>query len=303
MPRHIPEPLPEPVEFLGDHDGLRILPVERPSGPADYRAVTTPLRGEPIEGTVSIVGPENFELTVTDELQKLMQARGFKNVRRDFEQLVVSIHADPHGVTNIDEFKDEDAGQMARLVHEVTGPLANLIPGKRLAIKSTGLNMRDTRRYLELGGPSRSLLTDQFRETLALWRKQQLYAPDGVGGVIFVNEVYGIVSYTDNKGQRQEWMLMEYISGAESVENKQIVSSRGGIAMGFDVEKYPELAQLAGFDPRLDNQFMMFSSLRIVVEHALHERSAIKDLNGNNILEQRDQSGKPRYTLIDIASF
>lgn len=303
MPRHISEPSPEPIVGPRDHSGPRLLASDKQSRSTDYRAVTYPRSGDPIEGTVSIIGPENFELTVTDELQRLMLARGFKSVRRDFEELIVRIHADPHGDTNIDEFRDEDAGQMARLVHEVTGPLADLVPGKKLAIKSTGLNMRDTRRYLELGGPNRSLLTEQFRETLALWRKQQKYAPEGVGGIIFVNEVYGIVSYTDDKGERQEWMLMEYIVDAKSVGNKQLVSSRGGIAMGFSAERYPELAQLAGYDSRLDNQYMMFSSLRLAIEKALNERSAIKDLNGNNILEQRDETGKVKYTIIDVASF
>jgi len=265
MPRHIPESQPEPIKYPSDYDGLRLIPRDQPTGPPDYRAVISPRSGEPIEGTVSVVGPDRFELTVTDELQKAVQTRGFKNVRHDFEELIARIHVDPHGDTNIDEFREEEAGQIARLVHEVTGPLADLVPGKRLAIKSTGLDMHSTREYLEMGGPSRNLLTEQFRETLALWRNQQRYAPEGIDGFIFVNEVYGIVSYTDEKAERQEWMLMEYIPNAKSVETLELAASSGGIQFGFDVKKYPQLASVAGYDPRLDSHYMMFSSLIKVI--------------------------------------
>lgn len=240
-------------------------------------------------------------------MHRAIQERGFGRTRKEFEDLIFRILADPHGETNIDEFKDETAGQVARLVHEVTGPLAELVPGKRLAIKSTGLDMHHTREYLEAGGSSRTLLTNQFRETLELWRKQQQYAPEGVGGIIFVNEVYGIVSYTDDRGGRQEWMLMEYVPDAKAVTNIELVKIGGGFIPAFSIEQYPELAQLTGIDPRLDadKTHIRFEELQKVIEEALHDwsrKSAIADLNGNNILEQRDENGRVRYTLIDIAS-
>lgn len=258
-----------------------------------------------IEGTISIVG-EDFELTIVDGLHDAIRVRGFRIVRKQFDQLIKKILEDPFGETSIDAFKDTDAGQWARLVHRVEGPLADLVPGKKLAIKGTGLNMESTRKYLEMGGLRRAKLTDQFRKTLELSRAQQEKAPDGIGGLVFVNNIYGIVSYRKPDGQIQEWTLMEYVEDAKPMESHNIVmTSLGGPStkLGFESDKYPELAAFieAPFTPR-DGRPVLFEDLAKKLTRELgYHINEFGDLGGHNILEQRIPAGL-KYTVIDVQS-
>lgn len=214
---------------------------------------------------------------------------------------------DPFGDTNIDTHKDTDAGKWARLVHRVEGPIAELVPDKKLAIKGTGLNMNLARTYLERGGRRRSNLTDQFRNTLELSRKQQEYAPQGIGGLVMVNEVYGMLRYADSNGQQREWMLMEQVEGTP-VQNVELVQAtigrRGGIEFAFSASEHPELAQLAGGILQSQSEYTTFGSLRRALNRELEMPDfgfdSFSDLHGNNLLQHESPDGGVRYTAIDI---
>jgi hypothetical protein len=258
----------------------------------------------PIEGTTSFEGPDDFELTATDALREGIKAHGFGRTRREFTELIDKIMADPFGETNIDAFKDTDAGQWVRLVHEVTGPLSDLIPGKKIAIKGTGLDMQ---RGMHLG-PSRDKLSDQFRNTLRAQRAQSKLAPEGVEGSLFINEVFGIVSYRNKDGKLQEWMLMEYIEEGVPLEQYRLAMTSGGVQLGFLPDQYPELAGIAagrrGHETYRSTSMspILFKDLgkRLMGELGLYQHE-LDDLNGNNVLLQQTEQG-PRYTVIDLQS-
>lgn len=257
----------------------------------------------PIEGTTSYEGPQGFELTTTDELREAIKNRGFGRVRREFGELVDKVMNDPFGDTNIDAFKDTDAGQWVRLVHEVTGPLADLIPGRRLAIKGTGLHM-EKGAYL---GPSRVRLHDQFRTTLRAQRVQAERFPDGVNGNVFINEVFGLITYRNARGTLQEWMIMDLVEDAQPVEQHSLAMSSGGLSLGFESSKYPELAEItssflySGYD-KASSSPVMFEYLGQAISEQLGLlRGELDDLNGNNILVQQTETGR-KYTLIDLQS-
>jgi hypothetical protein len=262
-------------------------------------------RTESIPETFSVVG-ENFEMTMDDSLRQAITERGFGRTRKEFLELISTILADPHGETSIDTFKDTDAGRMARLVHEVEGPLSDILPGKKLAIKGTGLDMEGTRSYLELNGSHRSQLTQQFRDTLLLSRAQKQVAPNGIGDLVSINEVYGVIRWQDPDTKKiQEWMLMEYVEGAEPVTNISIALSRGGTVPGFRREHDPELAALADgpYPSVYSHKLVRFSELGDHLAEKLglitYGKHELSDLNGNNVLRQETADG-PRYTIIDI---
>lgn len=282
---------------------------------ADFGVLAVRSLGHNIEigipETASIIGPNDFELTLGTELQHVITQGGLHRLRRDFQALTAGIMADPFGATCIDAFKDTDAGQWARLVHRVEGPLSNLVPGKQLAVKGTGLDMERTRRDLERGGPRRVDLTDQFRSTLLLSRTQKERAPNGVGNRITVNEVYGVVRWREADGRLQEWMLMEYVEGGKPVANvgKERVLSRGGTILvpGFERADHPELAAIADGPYRpygWQSELIPFSDLsdNIASELGLLAYDCpLTDLTGNNLLRQETANG-PRYTIIDVQS-
>ncbi len=248
---------------------------------------------------------------MVDELRAAIQKRGFARTRKEFERLEDELDAEPFGATNIDEFKDTDAGLWARVVHAVTGPLADLIPGKQLVLKGTGRDMQATREYLEIGGPSRTRLVDQFRATLEAARRQQKEFPDGIGGCVFIGDVYGVLRYKDDKGEIKEWMLMERARGP-SIPNVQIALARlsrnaPSKAPGFEVERDPALAELLYQGP-LGRHYARpterFSELAEVIGDRLGYSSfdtPFADLNGHNILREDTDNG-PRYTIIDVKS-
>jgi hypothetical protein len=274
----------------------------------DSRAVTQERWGEePIEGTFSITGLNGFELTLVDELHDEVRRRGFGRVRQQFIDLERNILADPHGQASIDHFKDTDAGQTARIVHTVSGPLADLVPGKQLAIKGTGLNVDRAP-----GRVRRSDLVDQFRITLDASRRQEEVAPDGIGGCLFVNKVYGVLRYRRPDGRLQEWMLMEQVEGGEPLPNVEIALARlsrsaPAITFGFRRERDPALAELLYQGPLgryHERDVERFSDLAEVVGERLGYHSfdnPFNDLNGNNVLRQETDRGL-RYTIIDVQS-
>lgn len=255
----------------------------------------------PIEGTVSIVGPDGFELSLVDELQSEILKLGFKNVRQQFSRLIEDILADPFGTNSIDISKDADQGQWARLVHKVEGPLANLIPGKKLAIKGTGLEPRMARTFLE-GGVKRAKLADQFRTTLRLSRDQKQKAPDGIGGSVFINEVYGLVSYTKPDGDLQEWLLMEHVDGGVPLETELVLHPLGRRYFEvFDPVQYPELYRLimGDFMPPQGIVTPMGDLALSLSQHLGYASSQFGDFNNHGILK-RTTPGGDKYTIIDV---
>ena len=256
----------------------------------------------PVRETTSYIGPNDFELTTTDVLRDSIKAHGFGATRKEFGVLVEGVFDDPFGVTCIDSFSDTDAGQSVRLVHEITGPLANLVPGKRLAIKGTGLDM-ERGKYL---GARRTGLREQFRNTLRAQRAQACLAPEGINSTVFVNEVYGVVSYRSNDGTLQEWMIMEYIEDGVPLDQFQLVVFGGGTTPGFDRQQYPLLTELIDsthpWQNTMGRDSERFEDLAKIISEQLDLKAGeLDDLNGNNILEQQTDYG-PRYTIIDLQS-
>lgn len=312
MPRYfgdaIPQPeLPEPqIEESLPQGWIVLAPLKRrPSRSEVMRgsgrlAVTEGRRGlETVPDTVSIVGPNDFELTVTGELYSSMHGE-FGEVRRQFQALTDQIMADPFGETCIDAFRDTDAGRWARVVHRITGPLTDLVPGKQLAIKGTGLDMQAARWQLETNGVHRSSLTDQFYTTLDATRRQQRNAPNGVGGLLFVNDVYGVVRWRRPDGAMQEWMLMENVVDGQPVENKWLLYSNGrGGEPSFSRDEHPELAELA-MDEMGKPRFKWLAR-RLDAALGYEEGGPFGDLNGNNVLRQETAVGV-RYVVIDVGS-
>jgi hypothetical protein len=319
MPRQLHNALPEPTHEhgvsndlypgveLSDGQLFRFKVVIHPSitNSGDLAIKESLYGAESIPETFSVVGAD-FEMTMDSSLHDAISRRGFGKTRNEFLQLTRDIMSDPHGENSIDEFKTTDAGRMARLVHGVTGPLEDLLPGKKLAIKGTGLDMEASRTFLEANGPHRSFLTKQFRDTLLLSRAQQQLAPEGIGGLVFINKVYGVIRWRDDQtGGRQEWMLMEQIEGAKSVKNVNLAMSNGDSVPGFERSDYPDLAVLTDnpYLPMDKDDFVTFADLSENLASALklnpYGPNEISDLNGNNLLHQKTAEGS-RYTLIDI---
>jgi hypothetical protein len=315
MPRYIAAPeiqLPSSVEPQIALPPGWMWVQQEPAAPErpfsnDSRAVARERWGAtPIEGTFSIEGPNDFELTLVDELRDAVRERGMGNVRRDFLALERQIMDDPLGEASLDHFKDTDAGRTARVVHPVTGALADLIPGKRLALKGTGL--------APLEAPGRVRRTDlstQFRVTLEAQRRQQARFPDGIGGCVTINEVYGILRYRQPDGRLQEWMLMEQVDG-NPVPNAGIAlarlsSSGPSMTFGFRAEQEPGLAEILYQGPlgrHYARDTERFDELGKTIGEQLGYPSfenPFADLNGNNIL-RRDTEQGPQYTIIDVQS-
>ncbi len=269
-----------------------------------FRKGSSPI---PVEGTTSYVGPNNFELTTTDELRAAIKEHGFGATRREFGDLVRDILSDPFGENNIDAFVESDAGQWVRLVHKVTGPLEELVQGRKLAIKGTGLDMESGRKFL--GGARRVRLHEQFRTTLRAQRAQEQQAPEGVDGLIYVNKAFGMISYRDEGGKLQEWMLMDYVEDAEPVEEQRVVMSIGGTKPGFFASDYPELAELVNphaaaraRDGVMGDELILFEDLADHISRRLGLRHGeLDDLGGHNLLKQDTPDG-PKYTIIDVQS-
>jgi hypothetical protein len=272
-----------------------------------------------IEGTFSIELPNDFELTMTDAVRQRIKEYGWRQARKDFEDLTAQLLSDTHGETNIDHFKDTDAGRHARHVHRVEGPLAGLMGGTPLALKSTGTNESMA---IDMGLGGRTGLREQFRSTLFARRAfekkaQQEGRTDGMiaGGAIGIADIYGVLSHRDADGKLQEWMLMERIDDADPMENSRIaLATFGGpkVALGFERQAYPEMAAFYDkYDAPYGHPYGMVQDLidyREVAEY-LYKELDIKeyskifdDLNGNNILVHEEPDGLKKYFLIDIQS-
>lgn len=315
MPRHLlahdAAPQPQQVPDIALPVGWVVVEAAQTnqagSAVTDSRAVVTERWGEsPIDGTFSIVGPDGFELTLVDSLHDQIRARGMPGVRRDFLALEQRVMADPLGEDSLDHFKDTDAGQTARVVHPVTGSLADLIPGKRLALKGTGLEPERAP-----GIVRRSDLATQFRVTLDAQRRQQQKFPEGIGDCVKINEVYGILRYRRPDGRMQEWMLMERVEG-DPVPNVGIALARlsrngPGMAFGFRADGDPALAEILYQGPlgrHYARDVERFSELGEAIGEQLgYSRfdNPFQDLNGNNVLRHDTEHG-PQYTIIDVQS-
>lgn len=275
-----------------------------------------------IEGTYSVEANDgSFELTMTDEFRVAMKsavdsegnALSFHDIRALVMEEIGRIEADTHGKTNIDHFRDTDAGRKARLVHAVEGHLADIVPGKKLAVKRTGLDQEYADQYL---GARRARLPEQFRNTLRL---QRLFAEnfpetDGlINGTVGVNEVYGVLKYQDPETEKPvEWMLMERVENAIPVENVGVTMASLGAPEtqpGFSRQDHPELAKIVdgqGNFTRL-RDVILFRELSGAIMNTLgtwssSNRRLLEDLNGNNILVSETLDGERRYTIIDIQS-
>lgn len=276
---------------LEAHIGKRVL---------DLSQIDSPNTNEIVE-----LEGDHFFGQATGQLAEIIEARG-DAFESQLTQLTERILSDPFGSTCIDAFKDTDAGQWARVVHEVTGDLADLIPGKRLAIKGSGMDMHKARTYLEAGGTRRKPLTAQFEATVELNQRERQAISEGFTSPFHINEVFGaFVSRSLEPGFSRQWMLVELVEDAKHVNNKRVALSRGGTAPGFDASEYPELAAYAAapLSAKSDG-LVLFQDIAEKLNQELgiaDRRSPLGDLNGNNILEQQT-SGGPRYTIIDIQS-
>lgn len=269
-----------------------------------------------IEGTFSIVGENDFELTMTDAVRHMIKDHGgMARTRKEFEELIARLLADPHGETNIDHFKDTDAGRLVRHVHRVEGPLSELMGGKPLALKATGLDIEASR---AMGLGSRSGLRDQFRSTLFVRRQLERIDPENamIDGVIGVADIYGVLSYRNPyDGKLQEWMLMENIEGADPMSNERIaLAVLGGgpnVALGFERADYPEMAafydkhEYSGYQGRYKRDLIGYKDIAKYLYKELKispNSKVLDDLNGNNILVREQPDGSKQYFLIDIQS-
>jgi hypothetical protein len=311
MPRYIPElPLEtHPLNEAADPYGWIVVPsnqIDQQREDAEKYGCQAigyePYIGNmPVEGTVSIVGPNRFELTTTEKMHETI-APHFHDVREAFVAETQRILADPFGKTNIDTNKDTDAGQWFRLVHAVEGPLADAMPDRPLALKSTGLDM-DKQRYF--GGAQRANLADQFRVMHSVGERQRSSAPEGIGQLVTVNEVHGVLRYTNpDTGKLQEWMLMDHVTNAKPVEELRLALTNGTTVPGFDRDEYPQLASYvegqSGFGNRLGYP-IRFAELGEKLSHEIgHFTDHFTDLRGDNLLEQRTTDGQLHYTVIDI---
>jgi hypothetical protein len=254
-----------------------------------------------LPNTVSIVGSDGFELTVTEKLHAAMLSHGsMPQLRTWFAEEAKRILANPLGDTNIDTGNETKL----RLVHAVQGPLAGLLPDRDLALKSTGL---DTDHKKQLQGAKSVALTEQFRVMHSLGEKQRSVAPAGLGGLIMINEVHGVLAYRDPvTGKPQEWMLMDHIKDAQPVEQFWAMDASNPIAaLAFQRGKYPLLARYTDSNAPATsyNQSIPFKQTGSrIAEELNYAMNGIADLNGHNLLEQQTPDG-PKYTVIDINGY
>ena len=259
-----------------------------------------------------------FCLSMTDKFYQFVKRRhgGIGQMCELFMELREAVLTNPYGEDNIDEFADTDAGRCARIVQKIPlhSPLADIVPGKQLAVKTTGMDMEATRKYLELFGGERAKLTSQFQATRKLISLMERNYPDGfLGGLISVADVYAVLSEPQQEGEYEprQWMLMEYIPNAQSVKQLDLVLSRGGVEPGFKGSQYPELATAVHGEyswTGADNKeiYSFRELVRAMLENPVDVRLCeeypfFSDLTGNNILETRDpNTNKPHYTIIDI---
>lgn len=297
MAIRLPSMEPTPVDT---NDGIFLIP---PSSDGFIEARADFIGNTQIPDTVSIINSEGFELTVTTDVHERIKAAGFSTIRTAFELEEARILADPHGEDSIDAFKDTDAGKMARLVHRVVDPtLQALVPDTPLALKGTGLDMHGTREYLELGGPQRTSLHQQFRTTLEAARLQQEQFPNGIADSIRIVPVFGYLGY-GRGDDRQEWMLMERVVNGNMIETseRQMVLSRGGVRpeQTFDATQYPALATAVNHEGA---GTVDVSELAEAIASSLGYwgmNSPFRDLNSNNILETTTNDTST-YNLIDV---
>jgi hypothetical protein len=276
--------------------------------PADSRGMLRAfLEAEPpVDGVYSVVGPNGSAIQMTTELYDRIQERGAPIVWRQLHDEIEHILTEPFGETSVDALKDKPEGRWVRLVHEVTGPLADLVPGTKLALKGTGLQLETSRRNASLFGEAVERLSpsEQFGPSLEAWRRQQERAPDGIYGCLFINKPYGVLTYTDRTGATAEWLLMELIEDAQTMEQTM---TWGGGGLIFDNAKYPEMAALAAAaTPNGDDQggtmgATPFSSLGAAIAHELGYDNPFRDVDGPNMLVQ-EINGRRVYTAIDILS-
>lgn len=238
-------------------------------------------------------------MLLTADFREVVGGIGLEQFEQQLHKIIQQILADPFGENSIDEFKDTDAGQWARLVHSAD----QLVPGLKLAIKGTGLDMQKSRDYLELGGLKRVTLSEQFRNSYRLCRAQQEHAPNGIGGKIFINKVHGLLTTMSEDGRLQEWMLMERIENGEPVQNIRVALSQGGVGLAFSRDLYPELGVIADPYDLSRGDVLLFDRLADEIGKKLGVGGrALADLNGNNILVQDDAEGERKFTIIDVGS-
>lgn len=264
-----------------------------------------------IEGTVSIIDSRtSFELTVVDELWEGIKAQGgLSKLAPFFESLRSGMLSDPHGDDSIDRQKIS-ANARARIVHKIpdSNPLSRLVPGKELAIKTTGDLAESINQNMERSGlKPRSNAAEQFRSMLAFQRLQETEAPNGFFDIIRVAKVYGTIrepKSTDGKKPR-EWLLMEYIPTNRAVDNKSIVHN-GLIKDGFRPSEYPVLGALVVDNPESFHGDIPTDELTMaIIENYPSTADYLGDFGNENLLEvlsPRDAEGKihKQYVIIDI---
>lgn len=258
-----------------------------------------------------------FELTTTAEFyDQIRQIYGSaSNLRQSFMDLRQSVLADPHGENNIDEFSHTDSGKYARIVQKLPkdSPLAQLVPGKPLAIKTSGIDMTYTRNVLESGEVIRSKLPEQFRNTKRFIKYMQMKHPRGfLDGTIDVADVYAVMREPSQEGEAEprEWMLMEYVSSARSLTSKW-----KGVRLSFSAKDEPQLttAFLQDRDSGFQDQYHCFDDLAGEMLKSYYNQvdlpifnfmqDCLIDMSGSNILFRKNPNkDEAPYALIDVHS-
>jgi|GEM_PF-3345485 len=291
-------PLPVPIRKNGAYHIPEDLKAAEGEDFGRLAIADEPFKGRiALANTVSMVGRDGFELTVTEKVHAAMLRRGSApQLRKWFTEETQRILDGPLGSTNIDTERETNL----RLVHAVQGPLAELLPERELALKGTGLDMS---RQTQLPGLRRVALTEQFRAMHSLGEKQRAVAPEGLGGLIMINEVHGVVAYHDPAlGQIREWMLMDRVTDAQPVDEALVFDGSGPTPrLAFKRSQYPMLANYAdaGETESYDENISFMRVGRQVAEDLGYAVDVIADLNGHNIFEQQTPDG-PQYTIIDI---
>lgn len=265
----------------------------------------------PVPETFSVIDSETgFELTMTNELFAAVRQRGgLTALRPAFESLRQSVLDTPFDSDNLDRQKRSLNGQAARIIKAIPedNPLASLVPGVRLAIKTAGLDTEKAAKLTEAQGVrTRSPATEQFRTALAFQQLQEADAPGGFFGFIRPVKVYGVLREPDAKDGKppREWLLMERIEANRHVENKDILV-RGRLGSGFSPAEYPELGSLVVDNPARHREPVPFDEL--VEAIAMNYPAAthfLGDFGSENVLEvlqPRDENGvvRKQYVIID----
>lgn len=268
--------------------------------------------------------PSNgFKVKLTPAAFDIARQHGWRESNTLLAESLTSFLADPKGEYSIDE-RSASTAPVGVSVNRLSAELESLF-GVPVAVK--GANRDDPRR-MDLPG--------QFALMHKLYKAQQEFYPDGIDGLFFFNQPFGLVSHPSVGEQGnstvQHWLLMERIVDGQPVSHHAAFTGKGLMQEAvFLSEEYPDLARfvskssIPGFiyrrvtdmrsrevwdpaDPEgiahmhSEKGVISFPELSKAFAARLRpagvQRADIGDTHGDNIL-QTTNSGRKRYTIID----